>query len=418
MRHRSNKRILLDVSMIFLLFTINFFAIPSLAQQYGEDLYLYQHVDDFENSDNIGFNQSIALNTTLDALELEIGTATIDAYENFTDYTEVDNGNDLTVNETHIEWETMKRSVDNHVHYDFGVNAIHDFNYTFVIQINDIEAGDATGADIGGFACVSTINGSVVDQGADDTIMVRARQEGANDDLFRWYLLFRHNGATIVSIIQALGTNNPMDTYYCRIYRSGTNVSFWAYTDEAMTTLNAKLTSNAGNDADSFQYLTGVASIESGSDPNDHSSGFFWNYWIGNNVTTSAYENDGYAFINAIASGGAHLTQLYNATIPSGDSIVLMFSPDNSTWGLNETLANGMNSIELRNLNYSTVYKRANFTNGGADSTPRLLQLRDIWYNGTAPSGAGVAVGSTAIGFIMLILILAPMVLIIVWKRR
>lgn len=409
---------------IVLLFTINFLQAPILAQEYGEDDYLYQIVDDLENHDYWGFNQSINLNSSLDALELNLGTSIVDAYENFTDYTEVDNGGDLTVNETHIEWSTMIRNVDNHVHYDFGLNAIHDFNYTFVIQINDIEAGDATGADIGGFACVSTINGSVVDQGADDTIMVRARQEGANDDLFRWYLLFRHNGATIVSIIQALGTNNPMGTYYCRIYRSGTNVSFWAYTDEAMTIQNAFLTSNAGNDADSFQYLIPVASIESASDPNDHSSGFFWNYWIGNNQSVSSYDNEGYINGNDLLGGtNTTLVDLFNATIPSGDSITVEYSSDNSTWVDNEgvagsvTLEDGFMAIDLRDLNYSgNLYRRINMTDGGDDSTPRLYQARLIYWSLTAPAGAAATVGM--IGFAMLILIFTPIFLILVWKRR
>jgi hypothetical protein len=379
--------------------------------QHGEDEYLYQIVDDIENHDNFGYNQSIAHNSTLDCLQL-IGIP--DWFENYTTYTEVDDDGDLTVNDYQIEWSSMRRDTNASVSYDFGVDFFHDFTHEWILKIDDIEAGDVTGADFLGTGGVSDVRGSTADMITGDYIAVRMRQEADNDDLFRWYLLMRSGGVNVIQIVQPLGTNNPLDTYYLRLTRSGTNVTFYAYTDEARTVLNAKLTSNAGDDDDSYRYYNPLVSHNFAGDGADHSSGFVYNTSLG----LGGFDNEGYIFGNNNLNGiGYTLVDLLNASIPANDIITVQYSSDNSTWVNTITLVDGLNSIELRGLNYTNLYRLINMTDGVADSTPRLFQVRLIYWNTTAPSG-GVVSGNPNLGFIVTLFITIPAILILIINKR
>ncbi len=83
---------------------------------------------------------------------------------------------------------------------------------------------------------------------------------------------------------------------------------------------------------------------------------------------------------------GSSIVLLTNSTIPENDEIKIQFSPNNSSWYSHneillgyDNLVEGFESIDLRDLNYSSnLYMRFNFSDGGSDSTPRLYQLRLI----------------------------------------
>jgi len=74
---------------------------------------------------------------------------------------------------------------------------------------------------------------------------------------------------------------------------------------------------------------------------------------------------------------------LFNSTTPGGDSLTVEFSSDNATWydhdGVlgSETIISGFEGYDLRDLGFTTIYMRFNFTSAG-DSTPRLYQIRLI----------------------------------------
>ena len=91
---------------------------------------------------------------------------------------------------------------------------------------------------------------------------------------------------------------------------------------------------------------------------------------------------------------GSVLVQMTNATISGGAGITIQFSQDNSTWVNNlnaagsNTLTAGFQSIDLRELNWSSsLYLRYNFT-GLFASPPRLYQSRLITTLGQVGAGA------------------------------
>lgn len=107
------------------------------------------------------------------------------------------------------------------------------------------------------------------------------------------------------------------------------------------------------------------------------------------------YANSGYFTTTELLSAlnGTALVLLTNTTLNSG-TLKVQFSDDNATWVDHndvvgsDTIIGGNESIDLRDLDFATIYLRYNFTRGGAVLTPRLFQTRLISTEGT-----GLAVG-------------------------
>jgi len=118
-------------------------------------------------------------------------------------------------------------------------------------------------------------------------------------------------------------------------------------------------------------------------------------------ITTGGFEKEGYFITDDYLNytTGNTLALLTNASIPSGTSMTVQFSNDNSTWVDNEgnvgstPIGEGFYSIDLRDLNYTNDYKMVNFT-GTLSLTPRLYQLREI----TTMGGAGETIFQNVTG--------------------
>ena len=137
------------------------------------------------------------------------------------------------------------------------------------------------------------------------------------------------------------------------------------------------------------------------------------------------YSNSGYFYTTELIAGigGNTVALLTNASIPVGDSITVEFSPDNITWVDHngnigsDTIIAGNESIDIRDLSYTTLYARLNETDGGVDSTPRLYQL--IVITNAFVGGGGVVVGGVSTGWILGIFILIlPRAILISSKKR
>lgn len=98
------------------------------------------------------------------------------------------------------------------------------------------------------------------------------------------------------------------------------------------------------------------------------------------------YEKKGHFYtIDVLGNeNGTALTLLTNLTL-SGGSIKIQYSNDNSTWvdhnnhkGF-DRLGDGFDSIDLRDLNFTSLYLRYDFKRGKGKMTPRLYQTRIIW---------------------------------------
>lgn len=373
--------------LIFLFLFSTILPIQAATNEgYGEDeTSLGQFVDSFKDLNNVSVRVLVERNSTLNAMELNFTTGFL-VEEDFTTYTAQDPNNDYTINASTILFTTIERQWNASVYRDYGGGFFGDFQHNFTLVMTDIEAGDATGADTYWPYSLTNANlsfGSLIALGADaraDAILLGIRQEGANDDLFRWRVLQITNGGATFNLIQGLGTNNPMDTYYITISRTGNTVDYSIYTDEARTALNFNY-NNAGGDNTQYRFV-GNANQFSASDGTDYVTGAVKDLNFGDSV--EGYSLDGYFtttnYLNY--ADGATLVQLTNTTIPAGTGITVEFSDDNSTWVNPTVLTEGFHSIDLRTLNFSSqYYLRGNLTGPGTD-TPRFYQSRLITTQG------------------------------------
>jgi hypothetical protein len=202
-------------------------------------------------------------------------------YEDFGAYWENDENNDLSIDNVTINFDTLRRDANVSVYMEIGIGSIGDFVYNFTLILTDIEAGDDYGRDTVSPFIVSNQNlsiGSMSDLGAvstHDFLGVSLRQEGAVDDYFRWRFYQKTDGVVTFDIIEALGTNNPLDTYYCTVLRSGSRASFLFYNDSIRTILDGNLTSGSA-DSTAYRYV-GFTNIDRSVDGADHVSGLLAN---------------------------------------------------------------------------------------------------------------------------------------------
>ena len=101
--------------------------------------------------------------------------------------------------------------------------------------------------------------------------------------------------------------------------------------------------------------------------------------------TSPGYVSDGYFitvdYLSDPLANGSALVHLTNTSIPDGTVILVEYSDDNSTWIFNDwqPIFGGFESIDLRDLNYSTgFYIRFNLSTSDSSLTPRVYQSRLI----------------------------------------
>ncbi len=106
------------------------------------------------------------------------------------------------------------------------------------------------------------------------------------------------------------------------------------------------------------------------------------------------YEKEGYFYTLNILSNesGKALVLLTNSTMNRG-SIKVRFSNDGFTWMKHngvDKLGDGFHSIDLRDLNFTSLSLRYDFKRGKGKMTPRLYQTRIILTGeeGALPGGA------------------------------
>jgi hypothetical protein len=360
--------------------------------QYGESEYIYQNVDDLENHDNWGFNSSITHNATLDCLELTYSSL-IPSLQNYSEYTEHDTNNRFAVTDNTITVTSLSnKDVRHDVIYDYGAGYFTDFTHDVEVRVRDTSG--TAGNDRMWVNVYANATGDI-------QALVTA-----NNELFGVYftefdnsdpddpeirLVEYENGAVYMDRWDD-GTASLNTWYYLRIVKVGDNFTCGIYSTEALR--NA----GSGYDGDlytlslilqndySTRYLYAVAGMNNGVASTRLISGDIHNLTF----YSGGYLDSGYVFGNQVlGAGNVSLVDLLNATIPSGDSITVQYSSNNVSWSSPFTLVNGHNAIELRDLNYTNPYRLVNMTDGGADSTPRLLQFRSIYWSTTAPSGAG-----------------------------
>jgi hypothetical protein len=351
---------------------------------YGEDsTALGQFVDSFENDDNVSIAYQVINNVTLEVMELNT-TALILEYENYTTFTEIDEDGDITVLDYDITFDTMRRDAISRVQYDYGVDYFNEFQHEVDVNITDVEAGDVSDRSSPMVWCVANALGQYVGVvSASDSISVWINQVGSTDDKYQLQITWREGG---VLQDQSIGiVRNVNDEIYLVVNR--TDNDFWlkVYSDSLRSVLNETLTID-NISTTKFRYFYGLMNVGSGNDPADHASGTISNLWFGGYV--GGYYLSGYFvttnYMNNTIVNGTTLVLQTISKIPANTQIQVQFSEDNSTW-LNAngvvggtSLNNGLDTIELRILNYSVIFFRYNFSTTDNSITPYLNQSKLI----------------------------------------
>lgn len=357
------------------------------AAPYGEDSpSLGQLVDDYENEDNVSSAYNVWNNVTLDSMELNY---TSGITEDFTSYTEVDEDGDLTITPSKIDISSLRRDAETYVWKDYTPNYFKDFVFEYEVNITDLEAGDATSGSVTGLISLSNSTGVMDDLTGGSYLFVCIQQQTDQDDKYGFYVRQFDAGVSKFIMGSVLNYHDvSAGELYARLSKSGTNVTLWMFSDQARTTLIYRYTTNAAVDH-RYKYLQ-FSNWGRDVDGADHYSGYLENLDIGSSGYGEGYFNttDYFDYVN-----GSSLVWLTNTSIPSGTSLTVQFSNDGgSTYVDNEgnagsnTLTEGHEALDLRDLNYTSLTVRYNFT-GIQSDTPRLFQSRLI----TTEDGAGGA---------------------------
>ena len=372
---------------IFFLILISAGSLISLAvAQYGESsTSLGQFTDEFSDLDNVSVQVDVVRNATYNAMELNHSTRFV--FEDFTTYTEVDEDGDITITALKVDWVTMRRDAETYVYKDFNPNYFGDFEFQYELNISDVEAGDSSSASIMGIS-LTNVTGVMDDLQGGSILSVSFQQNKAVDDEYGFYIRQFDGGVSQFLVGNGLDFHDVSEgEIYSTFSRVGTNVTLWMYSDSARTTLLYKYSWNFAV-LDTYRYFQ-ISNWGRDIDAANHFTGYVENVTLVGDV---GYVTEGYFTTTDYLdqANGSILVLMTNTTIPENTGITVELSEDNATWALNdwEPLVGGFESIDLRELNWSSsCYLRYNFTSPGGD-TPRLYQSRLITTEGASANGA------------------------------
>jgi len=377
---------------------------PVLAiNDYGEDEdYLGQVVDEYLNEDYVQAKNNVIRNDTLGCMELNYTYIFEVENENFTTYIEVDIEGTVSKTASRITFTSMDRDDTAYVYKDFGEDY---FAGDFSMDVTHRESSALITGYAGGWALWNKVDDTTGCSGGTGIQVFMYRPSNPN-----WYIRQWTDGvATTDSSILA----GAYTTKYLTIERVGSRISCMLYNDAERTDLWDNIT--VYQELTAYRYLYGLQSLDSGD--SDYYTGYVQDLNIG---AGSGYE-DGEYYTTEMLDGDRALALMYNATIPENTAIIIEFSSDNSTWvdhnnvSGSDTLTAGYESLDLRDLNTTSLYMRCNMT--ANMDTPRIYQLRLVTITDVVAGEAGDTIIMGAAGFFWIILIIIVPIVAYVLKK-
>ena len=394
---RVKNTIMVKITILF--FLILSALIPQAwAADFGEDEeYLGQVVDDYENADNIAAMIDTINNETLDCMELNYSSFDSMIMQNFTEFTEVEEGTEFnTISEIYVDMNIW-RSMTSYMYYDFGVNGITDYKIYgkfrqdshsdsawigFMYMSNFIGSDDQhrTAVEDATYMGISGTNGNFRITEACNGLFYQTAVKVVVDDTYYWFKL------------EKIGVSLYIDVYTTEGLRDAEGNGNW---------YDSELTLHEDHH---FRYFYTGISLDTGN-------ALLVNlelYDVSMNGTIMGYTTSGTYYTVNVLEGDPAIAILYNATIPSGTGMTMEFSTDNVTWvdhnkqAGSDTLIAGYEALDLRDIYNGTTYRRVNMTSDGSD-TPRMYQERFVTVTTITPSGGGLFPG-LAIGISLLII--------------
>jgi hypothetical protein len=263
-------------------------SVPNVnSQLYGEDSdALGQFVDDFTNTNNITVMDDVVRNSTYNSIELN--TTQIEELENYTTYTKVGADSVVSLDDYNISFVQYMRGTEESYYFDYGVDAVGDFEYYFDVVISDVEAGDASSRNMINLFIVCNWIGDLQDQpvGTYDYVFVAVRNSGTQDDKYIVSVVVAQDGAQLGTLASALYDVSPNVLYFV-VNRTNGNFNVSWYSDLSRTVLIESMSYNGGGLNDTYQYVYGIQAVDAVGDAGDWCSGSVANLWLGN--YTEAY---------------------------------------------------------------------------------------------------------------------------------
>ena len=373
------KKIKRDILLLGLIFIILFIITASINTASALD----EVQDDYLNETRIQIKENMVRNPILNAMELDYYNITgwgvdMDIWESG-GYTRVEQGiqHIKNINGTSIWFDNVDRDEGDRIFKDFGANYFDgNFEYVFRVKISSSRISNARCI----FMMFSETNEDQTDMITNDrdwlSFFIQWKDVGS-----MWDLDLRSWDEGVVTL-DRVSTDDVLDMdkwYHVSYVRNGDNVTAWFYNDVLMNDLDFMLTV-VDSGVSGLRYFHPLNSQDQAS------GGRAMDLWLNkvrNYTALSGYVNDGYFYTVEMLSNlnGSTVVLLTNATIPISDSIKVEFSSDASTWvdhngnvGF-DLLVAGNESLDLRDLGYTDLHVRYNFSDGGADSTPRLYQM-------------------------------------------
>jgi hypothetical protein len=175
------------------------------------------------------------------------------AYEDFTTYTEVDTGGDISIAAAKITVDTMRRGEKSYCYKDYGAGHFGDYEFlvTAYCSLAELQASPISGA-----SCSICDTGNTIPPYAGDGLNSGQRN------------MFIRTSDGLAIYCQDINTGNfdsyscsTSTVYYLKIKRSGTTAYDYIYSDSARTNLLDTLSQST--QSTTYRYLVVIRSANS-----------------------------------------------------------------------------------------------------------------------------------------------------------
>lgn len=409
-------------SVFFLLIVLIFTNIPIVqapAPDFGENnTALGQVVDEFANSDFLNVTIDVIRNATLQAVELNYtGVAAGYVLEDYTTYTETDIAANRVIihNATRLEVEKIDLDEEVRVWKDLGSE---NKWVNFTGRVDVLMQAWISNGECAPF-CIAQELDDYHTAHIQEGITIRVRH---NTLPAAWsFHLSKHEAGVLTTSTYVSANDNANTWFYMDFNRTGANVYWDIYSDAARTSKLTTLTVTLTNATIDYQYIYAMNARNRPLGGRALEVEFYNLQFY--QPSSTGYELDGYMTTNdlmASASGGT-LSNLLNVTMPTNTNMTVEYSLDNMTWVDNENntgfyqCVDGLQTVELRFLNFTVLYQRFNFSTTDDSVTSRLFQNRIV----TTYAAASVGAAARPEGWVLTIMIaVLGLALIILATRR
>lgn len=369
--------------VFWFVFIIFFFT--SLPGVSADNHNLTESRNSFLNKNWYQSNDSIIHNNTAGFYMLDPDIP-INTYENFTEYTELDTFNKLTVNDTSVSFSNiLPTSYDARVYMNKSAPALYNFTYYLRIRITDFTYGT-------GFNKIALIDcQNENDDFGDNNLRFGLVVRQFNANAYQIRLNGRESGSNINS------DSDPMEKdryYYLKFNRSDQVVGCAVYRYSNFTTIISYMEINLEANHET-KYLMVANALGFGSGTGDVSGSVSFLSSPG-----SMGAVNGSLFFKNLLENTSKKAIWYNTNQTlNGGVLQVLFSEDNITWPYNYTLIETNQAIFLDPYNLTDLYVKYYFEYGYGSPT---LNNASIFYD--APTGSGSIVYKYGLGIILLIL--------------